>query len=46
MKYLKYFENRQSDEEIHKLCKEYNIRNYTVNLDGSIDVHNGIWLKR
>ncbi len=41
MKYLKefkIFENRQSDEEIHKLCKEYNIRNYTVNLDGSIDV--------
>ncbi len=41
MKYLKdfkIFENRQSDEEIHSLCKKYEIRNYTINPDGTIDV--------
>ncbi len=35
MKYLKLFE---SFEDIDKICREYKIRNYTINSDGSIDV--------
>jgi len=35
MKYLKLFE---SFEDIHKICTKYNIKNYTINTDGSIDV--------
>ena len=37
MKYLKVFENYQSDEEIHEICKLYNIVNYTIN-NGLVDV--------
>jgi hypothetical protein len=36
MKYLKYF--KESKEEIHSICKKYDIKNYTINEDGSIDV--------
>ena len=39
MKYLKLFE---SLENIHKICKEYGIKNYTINSDGSIDVGVGV----
>jgi hypothetical protein len=35
MKYLKLFE---SFNDIHELCEEYGITNYTINSDGSIDV--------
>ena len=35
MKYLKLFE---SFENIDKICRIYNIKNYTINTDGSIDV--------
>ena len=35
MKYLKLFE---SLENIHKICKKYDITDYTINSDGSIDV--------
>jgi len=44
MKYLKLYENFiQSDSEIHKLCKEYGITNYTINnglvdVDGDVDL--------
>jgi hypothetical protein len=46
MKYLKLYENFiQSDSEIHKLCKEYGIENYTINnglvdVDGNVDLRN------
>jgi len=30
--------NYLTDKEIHKICKEYGIKNYTINTDGSIDV--------
>jgi len=41
MKYLKLFENF---EDIHKICKEYDIKNYTINTDGSIDVDGSVYL--
>ena len=41
MKYLKLFE---SLENIHEICKKYNIKNYTINSDGSIDVDGNVYL--
>ena len=44
MKYLKLYENFiQTDSEIHKLCKKYGIKNYTINnglvdVDGDVDL--------
>ena len=35
MKYLRLFE---SFEDIDKICRIYNIKNYTINTDGSIDI--------
>jgi len=29
-------------EEIHRICEEYGIKNYTINSDGSIDVDGGV----
>jgi hypothetical protein len=29
-------------ETIHDICKEYNIKNYTINSDGSIDVNGDV----
>jgi len=43
MKYLKLFENFDQSE-IDKICKKYNIKNYTINPDGSIDVDGHVWL--
>ena len=31
-------------EEIHRICKKYYIRNYTINTDGSIDVSGDVEL--
>ena len=39
MRYLKLFE---SFEDIDKICREYKIRNYTINSDGSIDVDGNV----
>ena len=42
MKYLKLYENFiQSDSEIHKLCIEYGIENYTIN-NGLVDVNGDV----
>ena len=45
LKSYKIFENKQTDEEIHELCKKYKIRNYTINEDKSIDVDGHVYLK-
>ena len=42
MKYLKLFE---SLENIHKICKKYDITDYTINSDGSIDVDDTVNLQ-
>ena len=31
-----------SENEIHRICKEYGIKNYTINSDGSIDVDGNV----
>ena len=33
-----------SEQEIHDICKKYNIKNYTINSDGSIDVNGSVYL--
>ena len=38
LKSYKIFENIQTDEEIHGLCRKYEISNYTINEDKSVDV--------
>jgi len=40
MKHLKLFESFK-EEDIHTICREYGIKNYTINEDGSIDVVDG-----
>ena len=42
MNYLKKFESFQTHDEIHKICKQYKITNYTINSDGSIDVNGDV----
>jgi hypothetical protein len=43
VKYIKLFENYKSDEEIHVICKEYGIENYTIN-NGVVDVNGDVHL--
>ena len=31
-----------TEQEIHVICKKYNIQNYSINLDGSIDVDGNV----
>ena len=31
-----------TEQEIHNICKEYDIKNYTINPDGSIDVDGNV----
>ena len=35
---IRLFEQFNNEQEIRDICKEYNIENYTINSDGSIDV--------
>ncbi len=42
MKYLKRF--NESIEDIDSICREYGIRNYTVNPDGTVDVDSDVLL--
>ena len=46
MKYLKNFNENINRSEIEAICKKYNITNYTINEDGSIDVDGNVNLKR
>ncbi len=39
---FKLFESRMSDQEIHRICKEYSIRNYIINPDRSISVDGNV----
>ena len=39
---IKLFEEFNNEQEIIEICKEYNIENYTINSDGSIDVDGNV----
>lgn len=45
MKYIKLFEEAQSENRIHIICEKYGIVNYTINTDRSIDVDGDVNLK-
>jgi len=45
MKYLKKWKLFESHDEIHRICKEYDIENYTINGDGTIDVDGDVDLE-
>ncbi|MCK9475615.1 MAG: hypothetical protein M0R46_06845 [Candidatus Muirbacterium halophilum] len=44
MKYLKNFNENINRSEIEAICKKYNIKNYIINEDGSIDVDGDFYL--
>ncbi len=33
-----------SEQDIHKICEKYNIKNYIINPDGSIDVEGDVFI--
>ena len=35
-----------SEQEIHDICRKYNIINYTINPDGSIDVNGDVYISK
>jgi len=43
MKYLKLFESFK-EEDIDSICRKFDIENYTINKDGTIDVRGGVIL--
>ena len=33
-----------TNKQIDKICRDYNIKNYTINPDGSIDVKGNVYI--
>jgi hypothetical protein len=44
MKHLRKYKIFESNTEIDKICRKYNIKNYTINSDNSVDVDGDVWL--
>ncbi len=44
MKYLKLFEAKQTDSMVAKICKRFNIQNWSINSDGLVDVDGNVEL--
>lgn len=42
--YKLFLENRQSNEDINFICQKYDIKNYTINEDGTVDVDGEVYL--
>jgi len=42
MKYISKYNESKTHNEIHEKCEYYNITNYTINKDGSIDVDGNV----
>ena len=45
MRYLKIFENYQTEKEVAKICQQYGIKNWSINKDGLIDVTGNVNLE-
>ncbi len=43
---IKLFEQFNNEQKTHDICKKYDIRNYTINPDGSIDVDGDVYLSQ
>ncbi len=41
---IKLFEQFNNEQEIREICEKYNIKNYTINPDGSIDVNGDVYI--
>ena len=46
MKYLKLFEARQTEAEIAEICELYDIKNWSINSEGLVDVNGDVNLFR
>jgi len=46
MKYLKKWKIFENHDDIHNICKEYDIKNYTIKEDGTIDVNGNVHLSK
>ena len=46
MRYLKIYENYQTEEEVSKICEKYGITNWSINQDGLVDVNGDVDLER
>jgi len=44
MKKYWQFIKETNEEEIHSLCKKYDIKNYTINEDGTVDVDGDVYI--
>jgi hypothetical protein len=44
MKHLRKYKIFESNSQIDKICRKYDIKNYTINSDNSVDVDNGVYL--
>jgi hypothetical protein len=42
MRYLKLFENHQTEAEVAEICQRYGIENWTLNSDGLVDVDGNV----
>ena len=45
MKHLKIYENYQTEEEVAKICQQYDITNWSINQDGLVDVNGDVRLQ-
>jgi hypothetical protein len=43
MKHLRKYKLFESNTEIDTICKKYNIKNYTINSDNSVDVNDNVY---
>jgi hypothetical protein len=46
MKYLKLFEQKSYEEHVAEICQKYNIRNWSINSEGLVDVNGNVDLSR
>src|SRR5574344_2581190 len=44
MKHLRKYKLFESNTEIDKICRKYDIKNYTINSDNSVDVDGNVYL--
>jgi hypothetical protein len=44
MKHLKLFEQKSYEEDVVEICQRYNIKSWSINSDGLVDVDDDVWL--
>jgi hypothetical protein len=46
MRFLKLFEQKSYEEHVAEICQRYNIRNWSINSEGLVDVNGNVYLSR